>query len=224
MNIFSTLPAEKAVLFALEARGANAVPALHAGFEEQLSLLLEVRTVALDAHLESMRQAGRDMLRNGKFKPTGRSKPASEYLLNSALDGTFPRINALVDICNYISLKYLVPVSLWDLDKAGSDVYVFRLGKSGEQYIFNPSGQELDIQDLIIGYSVKNGVETPCVSPVKDSQATKTDNSTRNIGAVIYWPASYRGIFDPHHVISGFCELLQTVCGAEAKPVEVTPA
>lgn len=224
MNIFSTLPPNKAVLFALEARGANAVPPAHADFEEQMALLLEVRTAALDAHLESMRQAGRDMLRNGKFKPTGRSKPASEYLMNAALEGTFPRINALVDICNFISLKYLVPVSLWDLDKAGSDVYVFRLGKSGEQYVFNPSGQELDIEDLIMGYSVKNGVETPCVSPVKDSQATKTSAGTVNVGAVIYWPATYRGIFDPHHVISEFCELLQTVCGAHAKPVEVIPA
>lgn len=224
MIVFSQLPENKARLFALEARNATAEAPANNAFEDRLALLLEVRTAALDGHLESMRAAARDMLRNGKFKPTGRSKPASEYLMNAALERQFPRINALVDICNYLSLKYLIPISLWDLDKAESDVFVFRLGKAGENYVFNPTGQVLELEDLLIGCSVKNEVETPCVSPVKDSQATKTDSGSRSIGAVLYWPAGYAGLFEPELVIQEFCDLLTSVCGAVAGPVEVEKA
>src|SRR5688572_10209828 len=53
----------------------------------------------------------RDMLRFGKYKPTGRGKPASEYLLRAAVEDKFPWINNLVDINNWISLKSMLPIS-----------------------------------------------------------------------------------------------------------------
>jgi DNA/RNA-binding domain of Phe-tRNA-synthetase-like protein len=220
MHVFQQLPASRFNLHALQASVSQSAQT-NAGFEEKLALLLEVRTAALDAHLESLRQAVRNMLRNGTFKPTGRSKPASEYLLNAALQQQFPRINPVVDICNYISLKYLIPVSLWDLDKAGSTVFVFRYGAETEAYPFNPSGQILDLQDLACGVAVSGNVQKPCVSPIKDSQATKTTIESVNIGAVLYWPAHWHGIFEPVKVTGEFCALLQDVCSGTASPVEV---
>lgn len=56
--------------------------------------------------------------RNGRYKPTGRGKPANEYLLRAANDGTFPSINGLVDSNNLLSLEHMVPISVWDLDLA----------------------------------------------------------------------------------------------------------
>ena len=49
---------------------------------------------------ESTKAAVRDLLRAGGYKPSGRSKPASEYLAAAYAKQAFPRINALVDACN----------------------------------------------------------------------------------------------------------------------------
>ncbi|HSA24208.1 MAG TPA: hypothetical protein P5076_22295, partial [Myxococcota bacterium] len=37
-----------------------------------------------------VRERVRAMLRHGKYRPSGRAKPASEFLLRAALEGTFP--------------------------------------------------------------------------------------------------------------------------------------
>lgn len=225
MTVFSQLPPQKARLFALQASGVNNTGPFSAGFETDLARLLEVRTAALDPHLEHMRTSARDMLRIGHFKPTGRSKPASEYLYNAALTGAFPRISPLVDICNYISLKYLVPVSLWDLNLAGCDTFLFRPGVQGEAYVFNSGGQLLELEDLMCGFGVNDGIQTPFVTPVKDAQATKTTSATQHIGAVLYWPASYAGqLFNPPQIVAEFCEILTAVCGGHAEPVETLSA
>lgn len=140
---------------------------------------------------EARRAAARDMLRNGIYKPTGRGKPASEYLVRAAREGQFPRINALVDINNLISLEERLPISLWDLDRAGSREVIFRLGREGESYAFNASGQEIDVRDLAVGCAVRAADDRsgePMVSPIKDSQLTKTHSGTRAVAAAIYAP------------------------------------
>jgi hypothetical protein len=46
-----------------------------------------------------VRAAVRDMLRPGGCKPTGRGKPASEYLVRAASEGQLAPINLAVDAC-----------------------------------------------------------------------------------------------------------------------------
>src|SRR5690625_1687095 len=94
--------------------------------EERLEELLHERAGDLTEFEDEFRLACRDMLRIGSYKPTGRSRPASEYLLRSATNSSFPRINPVVDLINYISLKYLVPLSLWDMEKVKADSWLFR--------------------------------------------------------------------------------------------------
>ena len=67
---------------------------------------------------ESVREAVRALLRHGGFKPAGRSKPASEYLLRAVEDGALTSINAAVDVCNIVSLHSGLPVTVVDLSKA----------------------------------------------------------------------------------------------------------
>lgn len=178
-------------LLYLEAR--NIQNLLHESFELQLDSLLSLRMGELSSDEESTRQAVREMLRFGKYKPTGRGKPASEYLLRCAQNHAFPRINAAVDICNFISLKYLVPISLWDLDLSESSQFIFRCGKVGESYVFNTAAQSIDLEDLICGFSVnQTGIETPIVNPVKDSLRTKTSKASRNIGTIVYLPTRFK--------------------------------
>jgi DNA/RNA-binding domain of Phe-tRNA-synthetase-like protein len=157
-------------------------------FDLALEALLMQRKNALNPSENAIREASRNMLRNGTYKPTGRGKPASEYLLRAAENDTFPRINAPVDINNFMSLKYLLPISLWDVDLAQSHDFNFRLGNTGEQYIFNTGGQEIGVQDLVVGCRIQEGVSTPIVNPIKDSLATKTTAHSSFIAAAIYTP------------------------------------
>ena len=102
-------------------------------FDVRLQQVVAERAGPLNETEEARRIAARDILRNGSYKPTGRGKPAAEYLLRAASqpEYAFPRINAPVDICNYLSLRYVVPISLWDLDRAASDRYVFGWARQG---------------------------------------------------------------------------------------------
>ena len=160
------------------------------GFDVALTALVAARRAPLGAADEAVRQAARDLLRNGRYKPTGRGKPASEYLVRAAAqDEAFPRINGPVDVNNFVSLKYLLPASLWDLDLAGADTFVFRLGHPGEAYVFNTGGQVIDVEDLVVGCRVTGAGEAPIVNPVKDSLLTKTTDETTRVGACVYAPA-----------------------------------
>lgn len=160
-------------------------------FENELNSIVKKRKNDLSKSEDSFRKTVRDMLRNGVYKPTGRGKPASEYLLKAAQKDNFPRINTIVDINNYISLKYLVPASQWDMDKVNSRKFILKLGEEGESLVFNQSGQTIDIHDLvsIYGYNNSDEEKTPLLNPIKDALISKTGEETRNVGAVVYLPA-----------------------------------
>src|SRR4051812_43526603 len=82
-----------------------------------------VELLALDAPApfkpdDALRAAIRDLLRHGGYKPTGRGKPASEYLIRAATDGALASINLAVDACNVTSLHSGLPISVVDFDRA----------------------------------------------------------------------------------------------------------
>ena len=159
--------------------------------EERLADRLAHLAAGLSASEDAFRGTIRDVFRNGKYKPTGRAKPASEYLLRVASEGSFPRINTLVDICNTLSVASLLPISIWDLDKARTDRFQFRLGAVDESYVFNATGQDIALSDLIVGCAVReDGLSEPIVNAVKDSQATKTDDTTTRVAAALYAPTT----------------------------------
>jgi DNA/RNA-binding domain of Phe-tRNA-synthetase-like protein len=162
-----------------------------------LDLCVEKRRAAgLTPDEEKRRAASRDLLRNGRYKPTGRGKPASEYLLRAAQGGEFPRISGPVDANNLVSLEHLVAVSLVDLDAATELAAAplqleVRLGRAGERYVFNAAGQVLELEDLLCGCVLggKAG-SVPVATPVKDSLATKLTPSTRRVLGCIYYPTT----------------------------------
>lgn len=130
---------------------------------------------------DAVRGAVRDLLRHGGYKPTGRGKPASEYLVRAAGDGTLGSINAAVDVCNAVSLHSGLPISVVDMDRA--DV-PFRIGvaPAGTSYVFNASGQSIDLEGLLCLYDAKG----PCANAVKDSQRTKTSGET-SLTLTVMW-------------------------------------
>jgi DNA/RNA-binding domain of Phe-tRNA-synthetase-like protein len=162
---------------------------------------------------EERRRASRDTLRNGRYKPTGRGKPASEYLLRAAQQGQLPLINGPVDANNYISLRYVIPASVWDLDRAGATSYAVRLGAPGERYLFNDAGQELDLEDLVCGAADADDRDAPIVSPVKDSLGTKIGAHTRRIAGLVYYPMGQRDELE--RIMADFARWLAS-CGDTA--------
>ncbi len=130
---------------------------------------------------DAIREAVRALLRHGGFKPSGRSKPASEYLVRAAAEGGLRSINAAVDACNVVSLHSGLPISVVDLDLAKAP---FRIGvaPAGTTYVFNPSGQTIDVAGLVMLFDA----EGPCAGPVKDSQRTKTHAGTRRTLSVVW--------------------------------------
>src|SRR5207248_8363260 len=77
----------------------------------ELLALLSLEAPAPFRSDETVREAVRQLLRHGGFKPTGRSKPASEYLLKAVAEGRLASINLAVDACNVVSLHSGLPIS-----------------------------------------------------------------------------------------------------------------
>ncbi len=136
---------------------------------------------------ETIRDAVRQLLRHGGFKPAGRSKPASEYLIKAVGEGTLGTINAAVDVCNIVSLHSGLPISVVDLAKAQPPFRV-AVQPAGAAYVFNASGQSIDLAGLLC----LEDAAGPCGNAVKDAQRTKTDAATRQTLTVI-WGANSLG-------------------------------
>lgn len=78
---------------------------------------LSLEAAAPLASSDEVRAHVRDLLRHGGYKPTGRGKPASEYLLRAVAESALGAINLAVDTCNVVSLHSGLPVSVVDLDR-----------------------------------------------------------------------------------------------------------
>jgi DNA/RNA-binding domain of Phe-tRNA-synthetase-like protein len=142
--------------------------------------VVELATPGVIAPLASSDQvktAVRDLLRQGGFKPAGRSKPASEYLAANA----FPRINVLVDTCNVVSLHSGLPISVVDADRLVPPLAI-RVAPPASSYVFNPSGQIIDAGGLVCLYDAAG----PSGSPVKDAQRTKTHDGTHAVVCIVW--------------------------------------
>jgi DNA/RNA-binding domain of Phe-tRNA-synthetase-like protein len=156
----------------------------------------------------NVREAVRALLRHGGFKPAGRSKPASEYLLKAVGEGTLSPINLAVDVCNVVSLHSGLPISVVDLDRVRQPLRV-GIASPAESYVFNPSGQTIDLGGLLCLFDAVG----PCGSAVKDAQRTKTDAETRRTLSLIWGTITlpgragqveswYRSLLEQHRAIT----------------------
>jgi DNA/RNA-binding domain of Phe-tRNA-synthetase-like protein len=130
---------------------------------------------------DEVRGAVRDLLRSGGYKPTGRGKPASEYLIRAVGEGALASINAAVDACNAVSFHSGLPISVVDLDRA-KPPFKIGLGAPGTEYVFNASGQTIDVEGLLCLFDADGA----CANAVKDAQRTKTTPQTTRTLSVIW--------------------------------------
>ncbi len=177
-------PLLDAVAFTTEFSG----PLGEAGRVEAVLALLALDAPAPLRSDDAVRSAVRELLRYGGYKPTGRGKPASEYLLRAVGEGALASINAAVDACNVASLHSGLPISVVDLDRAAGPFRV-ALAPLGTSYVFNQGGQTIDVGGLVCLFDA----EGPCANAVKDSQRTKTSPQTRRTLSVVWGTTALPG-------------------------------
>jgi DNA/RNA-binding domain of Phe-tRNA-synthetase-like protein len=151
---------------------------------------------------DALRLAIRDLLRHGGYKPTGRGKPASEYLIRAATEASLGSINLAVDACNVTSLHSGLPVSVVDLDRA-KEPFRIAIAAAGASYVFNAAGQEIDLAGLLCLFDA----EGPCANAVKDAQRTKTQAATTRTLSVVWGCAGYETRL--HEAVTWYRELLE---------------
>lgn len=151
-----------------------------------LTELLALNASAPVQRSEELRLAVRDMMRHGGYKPTGRGKPASEYLVKAAGNGKLGSINLAVDSCNVVSLASGLPISVIDLDRATSPLSIAVVGED-VRYVFNAAEQLIRVKGLVCLHDAAG----PCANGVKDSQRTKTHEGTVRTLSVVWGLRGY---------------------------------
>jgi DNA/RNA-binding domain of Phe-tRNA-synthetase-like protein len=166
---------------------------------------------------EEVRLAVRNMLRHWGHKAAGRGKPASEYLVRAVGEGELGSINVAVDVCNVVSLHSGLPIALADLALAVPPFRVDR-GSQGERYVFNPAGQEMELEGIICLYDAQGA----CANPVKDAQRVKTGKETTRILTVIWGVLGHEARRDA--AVAWYRELLERFGGVVVEvPVRMDP-
>jgi DNA/RNA-binding domain of Phe-tRNA-synthetase-like protein len=182
---------------------------------DAISAFFEPHAQAPLVSTDTVRAEVRQLLRAAGFKPSGRSKPASEYLHAAALEGRFPRINAAVDACNAVSLCSGLPISVVDVDKLDG-VLAIEVAAAGTSYVFNPSGQVIDASHLL-ALCDASGVSG---TPVKDAQRTKTGETTRAALSVVWGTRALPG--RTQKATAWYRELVSMIAGATVEDVAIT--
>jgi DNA/RNA-binding domain of Phe-tRNA-synthetase-like protein len=125
----------------------------------------------------------RAMYRRTGLDPTKR-RPSSEALLRRVLKGDpIPRINNVVDVCNWCSLEFQLPYGLYDWDRLAGDVQL-RLGHEGEAY----AGIRKD-EVHVGGRMTLVDSRGPFGNPSSDSARTMVTASARRVLMVVFAPA-----------------------------------
>ncbi|MFN3804229.1 MAG: B3/4 domain-containing protein [Pyrobaculum sp.] len=116
-----------------------------------------------------------------KIDPT-KQRPSQEALLRRALRGEpLPRINPVVDAGNVTSMKYIVPIGLYDMAKIKGKLLYLRMSKKGE--LFYPiGGSPIELDGQIV---LASDGQILHVYPYRDSVETKVDETTRDVLVVI---------------------------------------
>jgi len=132
--------------------------------------------------LEKLREdpvvrAYRDFFWRIGIDPT-KTRPSSEALVRRVLRGSFPRISIVVDAGNIASIETMVPIGIYDLDKA-SPPFEIRLSRGGE--VFKPIGGKEEVLEAGTPILVDSRGIVMHIYPHRDSIETCVDENTKKI-------------------------------------------
>jgi DNA/RNA-binding domain of Phe-tRNA-synthetase-like protein len=150
--------------------------------EPRLDAPLAAAEAAVRVHPPDEIGAVRTMYKRVGIDPTKR-RPSSEALLRRVRRGeSLPRINSMVDVCNWCSLEFQLPYGLYDAARIEGDV-VLRLGQPGESY----AGIRKD--DVHVGGRITLADRIgPFGNPTSDSARTMVTSATTRALVVVFAP------------------------------------
>ena len=122
-------------------------------------------------------------------KDPARYRGSAEALLRRVIAGKgLPRINAVVDIINLVSVESRLPIGLYDLTHVQGEI-VFRTGRAGETYK-GIGKYDLNLEGLPV-FCDAIGAHG---SPTSDSERTMVTSETKNVLAIIISFAGKEGL------------------------------
>jgi len=126
--------------------------------------------------------AVRTMYKRVGLDPT-KTRPSSEALLRRVRKGdTLPRINSMVDVCNWCSFEFQLPYGLYDAAQIQGDV-TLRIGREGESY---PGIRKDEVH--VGGRIALVDATGPFGNPTSDSARTMVTTATSRALLVVFAP------------------------------------
>jgi DNA/RNA-binding domain of Phe-tRNA-synthetase-like protein len=124
----------------------------------------------------------RTMYKRVGLDPT-KTRPSSEALLRRVRKGDpLPRVNSMVDVCNWCSFEFQLPYGLYDADHIDGDVQL-RLGRAGESY----PGIRKDDVHVADRITLADAIG-PFGNPTSDSARTMISTATHRALLVVFAP------------------------------------
>jgi DNA/RNA-binding domain of Phe-tRNA-synthetase-like protein len=150
--------------------------------EPRLVAPLAAAEAAVRMHPPEEIAAVRTMYKRVGLDPT-KTRPSSEALLRRVRRGDqLPRINSMVDVCNWCSLEFQLPYGLYDAAHLNGDVEL-RLGRDGEAY---PGIRKDDVH--VDGRNTLADATGPFGNPTSDSARTMVTSATTRALLVVFAP------------------------------------
>jgi len=148
----------------------------------RLSAPLAAAEAAVRARPPEDVSAVRSMYKRVGLDPT-KTRPSSEALLRRVRRGDpLPRINSMVDVCNWCSLEFQLPYGLYDATRIEGDVEL-RIGRPRESY----TGIRKD--DVHVGGRITLADRLgPFGNPSSDSARTMVTTATTKALLVVFAP------------------------------------
>jgi DNA/RNA-binding domain of Phe-tRNA-synthetase-like protein len=149
--------------------------------------------------------------------PTKR-RPSSEALLRRVRKGEgLPRINSMVDVCNWCSLEFQLPYGLYDAAHIEGDV-VLRIGAAGESY---PGIRKDEVH--VGGRITLADSRGPFGNPTSDSARTMVTPATTRALVVVFAPCEI-DLKRLEHVVSITASRMHEFTGATQSPATQLPS
>src|SRR5262245_6105943 len=150
--------------------------------EPRLNAPLAAAESGVRTHPPEEIAAVRTMYKRVGLDPT-KTRPSSEALLRRVRRGDpLPRINSMVDVCNWCSLEFQLPYGLYDASRIDGDVEL-RIGRDGELY---PGIRKDDVH--VAGRITLADAAGPFGNPTSDSARTMVTTSTTRALLVVFAP------------------------------------
>jgi len=122
-------------------------------------------------------RAYRDFMWRLGIDPT-KTRPSAEALVRRILLGKpFPTINSVVDLYNVISVRFLISIGAFDLDRLEGEL-LLRFAREGEEFLGIGMEKPLKLGGEVV---VADERKVVAIYPYRDSELTKVTGETKRV-------------------------------------------